>query len=277
MSGNKWHKLKHNLAEARKQGKDTILTFGGAYSNHIYAVAAAGRIFNFNTIGIIRGEEHLPLNPTLSFAKENGMMFYYLDRTTYRKKNSSEIINQLQNIFGDFYLIPEGGTNELAVKGCSDIAKSINIPFDYICSPCGTGGTLAGLISSLNGNQFALGFAVLKGASFLIENVNKLLEDSGNTSFRNWEINLDYHFGGYAKMNSELKDFTDKFSSLTKIPIEPIYTGKMFFGIYDLAAKGYFAKGDRIIAIHTGGLQGLKGLIPQLNYYVDKALYLLSD
>lgn len=261
MSGNKWHKLKHNLAEARKQGKDTILTFGGAYSNHIYAVAAAGRIFNFNTIGIIRGEEHLPLNPTLSFAKENGMIFYYLDRTTYRKKNSSEIINQLQNIFGDFYLIPEGGTNELAVKGCSDIAKSINIPFDYICSPCGTGGTLAGLISNLNGNQFALGFAVLKGASFLIENVNKLLEDSGNTSFRNWEINLDYHFGGYAKMNSDLKDFTDKFSSLTKIPIEPIYTGKMFFGIYDLAAKGYFAKGDRIIAIHTGGLQGLKGLI----------------
>ncbi|NWG28595.1 MAG: 1-aminocyclopropane-1-carboxylate deaminase/D-cysteine desulfhydrase [Ignavibacteriaceae bacterium] len=261
MSGNKWHKLKHNLAEARKQGKDTILTFGGAYSNHIYAVAAAGRIFNFNTIGIIRGEEHLPLNPTLSFAKENGMIFHYLDRTAYRKKNSSEIINYLQNIFGNFYLVPEGGTNELAVKGCSDIVKSIDIPFDYICSPCGTGGTLAGLISGLNENQFALGFAVLKGASFLIENVNNLLENSGNNSFRNWEINLDYHFGGYAKMNSELREFTYKFTSLTKIPIEPIYTGKMLFGIYDLTAKGYFAEGSRIIAIHTGGLQGLKGLL----------------
>jgi 1-aminocyclopropane-1-carboxylate deaminase len=261
MSGNKWHKLKYNLAEARNQGKDTILTFGGAYSNHIYAVAAAGRIFNFKTIGIIRGEEHLPLNPTLSFAKENGMIFHYLDRTAYRKKNSLEIMNYLQNIFGNFYLVPEGGTNELAVKGCSDIVKSIDIPFDYICSPCGTGGTLAGLISGLNGNQFALGFAVLKGASFLIENVNKLLEDSGNNSFRNWEINLDYHFGGYAKINSELTDFTDKFTSLTKIPIEPIYTGKMLFGIYDLAAKGYFSEGSRIIAIHTGGLQGLKGLL----------------
>lgn len=261
MSGNKWHKLKYNLAEARNQGKDTILTFGGAYSNHIYAVAAAGRIFNFKTIGIIRGEEHLPLNPTLSFAKENGMIFHYLDRTAYRKKNSSEIINYLQNIYGDFYLVPEGGTNELAVKGCSDIVKSIDIPFDYICSPCGTGGTLAGLIYGLNGNQFVLGFAVLKGASFLIENVNNLLEDSGNNSFRNWEINLDYHFGGYAKINSELTDFTDKFTSLTKIPIEPIYTGKMLFGIYDLAANGYFSKGSRIIAIHTGGLQGLKGLL----------------
>lgn len=260
MSGNKWHKLKYNLQEARKECKDTLLTFGGAYSNHIYAVAAAGKIFNFNTIGIIRGEEHIPLNPTLSFAKDNGMKLYYLDRTSYRKKSSPEIINQLQEKFGDFYLLPEGGTNEFAVKGCSEIISKINIDSDYICCPCGTGGTLAGLISGLNGNKFALGFAVLKGASFLKENVNSLLKNFNLDSLNNWNINLDYHFGGYARMDSVLLDFVNRFTSLTKIPIEPIYTGKMLFGIYDLAAKGFFNEGSQIIAVHTGGLQGLKGL-----------------
>lgn len=264
MSGNKWHKLKYNLQEARKQGKDTLLTFGGAYSNHIYAVAAAGNIFNFNTIGIIRGEEHLPLNPTLSCAKDNGMKFFYLDRSSYRKKNSPEIINQLQEKFGDFYLLPEGGTNDFAVKGCSEIISKINIDFDYVCCPCGTGGTLAGLISGLNGNKFALGFSVLKGASFLKENVYSLLKNSGNDSFLNWGINLDYHFGGYARINSTLMDFVSRFTSLTKIPIEPIYTGKMLFGIYDLVLKDYFKEGTRIIALHTGGLQGLKGLSEKL-------------
>ena len=264
MSGNKWHKLNYNLQDAKMQGKDTLLTFGGAFSNHIYAVAAAGKIFNFKTIGIIRGEEHRPLNPTLSFAIDNGMRIYYLDRTSYRKKSSSEIINQLQEKFGDFYLLPEGGTNDLAVKGCSEIISMIDIDFDYICCPCGTGGTLAGLISGLNGNKFALGFAVLKGASFLNENVNSFLKNSRNDSFHNWDINLDYHFGGYARMNSTLMDFVSRFTSLTKIPIEPIYTGKMLFGIYDLVLKDYFKEGTRIIALHTGGLQGLKGLSDKL-------------
>lgn len=260
LSGNKWHKLKYNLQEARKQGKNTLLTFGGAYSNHIYATAAAGKIFNLKTIGIIRGEEHLPLNPTLSFAKDNGMKLYYLDRTSYRQKNSPEIINQLQEKFGDFYLLPEGGTNEFAVKGCSEIIGKINIDFDYVCCPCGTGGTLAGLILGLNGKNFALGFAVLKGALFLKENVHLLLQNSNNNSLQNWDINLDYHFGGYAKMDSDLLDFVKRFTSLTKIPLEPIYTGKMLFGIYDLAVKGFFKEGSQIIVVHTGGLQGLKGL-----------------
>lgn len=264
ISGNKWYKLKYNIWEARKQGKDTLLTFGGAYSNHIYAVAAAGKIFNFKTIGIIRGEEHLPLNPTLSFARENGMILEYLDRTSYRKKNSNEIITQLQQRFGDFYLLPEGGTNHLAVKGCSEIIKSIDIEYDFVCCPCGTGGTLAGLISGLNTNKFALGFAVLKGASFLKQNVHSLLKDSSN-SLTNWDINLDYHFGGYAKINSALIDFVKRFTYITKIPIEPIYTGKMLFGIYDLTSKGFFKTGDRIVAIHTGGLQGLKGLAQKLS------------
>ena len=259
ISGNKWHKLKYNLQEAQKQGKNTLLTFGGAYSNHIYAVAAAGKIFNFKTIGVIRGEEHLPLNPTISFAQDKGMQIYYLDRSSYRKKNSAEIINHLQNKFGDFYLLPEGGTNELAVKGCSEIINRVDIEFDFICCPCGTGGTLAGLISGLNGKKFALGFAVLKGASFLKENVTALIQSTNVNVFHNWDINLDYHFGGYAKVDERLLDFVHKFSTHTKIPIEPIYTGKMLFGIYDLATKGFFKEGNRIFAIHTGGLQGLKG------------------
>lgn len=260
MSGNKWYKLKYNIQEAKEQGKDTLLTFGGAYSNHIYAMAAAGKIFNFNTIGIIRGEEHNPLNSTLSFVKENGMKLYYLDRESYRKKNSPEILDKLIKIFGDFYLLPEGGTNELAVKGCSEMIRKINIDYDYICCPCGTGGTIAGLIDGLNGDKFALGFAVLKGASFLKENVNTLLQSSYRRSLINWNINLNYHFGGYAKFNKQLLEFIERFSSLTKIPIEPIYTGKMLFGIYDLIANGFFKEETKIVAIHTGGMQGLIGL-----------------
>jgi 1-aminocyclopropane-1-carboxylate deaminase len=260
LSGNKWYKLKYNIKEAKEQGIDTLLTFGGAYSNHIYAVASAGKIFNFNTIGIIRGEEHTPLNPTLSFAKENGMKLFYLDRASYRIKNSPEILDELVKIFGDFYLLPEGGTNKFAVKGCSEIIGKINIDYHYICCPCGTGGTLAGLIAGSNPNNFVLGFAVLKGASFLKENVNSLLQSFNQGSLNNWDINLDYHFGGYARFNNQLLKFIERFNSLTGIPIEPIYTGKMLFGIYELISNGFFKQKSRIVAIHTGGLQGLRGL-----------------
>lgn len=260
LSGNKWYKLKYNLQEAKKEGKNSLLTFGGAYSNHIYSAAAAGKIFNFNTIGIIRGEEHLPLNPTLAFAKECGMDLHYLSRKDYRNKNSDEIKTRLKKEFGDFYLLPEGGTNQFAVQGCSELISKITTGFDYICCPCGTGGTLSGLISGLTGNKFAIGFAVLKNASFLIENVKSLLQPKNENLLTNWDINLDYHFGGYAKFNKQLINFIDRFISITGIPIEPIYTGKMLFGIYDLVSNGFFREGSRIVAIHTGGLQGLNGL-----------------
>lgn len=260
LSGNKVHKLKYNLLEAKNKNHSTLLTFGGAYSNHIYAVAAAGKRFGFNTIGIIRGEEHLPLNPTLSFAKTCGMNLIYMERETYRRKNTPGIINQLKKQYGDFYLIPEGGTNTLAVKGCTDIVKSIDSDFDLVCSACGTGGTLAGIIAGLDKNKTVLGFAVLKGASFLINNVKKLLEESESNSSCNWSINLDYHFGGYAKLNSELIRFINTFTEKTGIPIEPIYTGKMFYGIYNLISKRLIDEGITIVAIHTGGLQGLDGL-----------------
>ncbi len=260
ISGNKWFKLFYNLEEAKRQNKKTILTFGGAFSNHIYATAAAGKEFGFKTIGIIRGEEHLPLNPTLEFASKCGMEIYYLTRTEYREKQNLEFIEKLHHTFGDFYLLPEGGTNNLAVKGCSEIIKSIDIDFDFICTPSGTGGTLAGLICGLKNNQKALGFSSLKGGDFLNDNVRKLIENYKNVELDNWEINLNYHFGGYAKINKELIDFCNKFKKYYGIPIEPIYTGKMFFGIFDLIEKQYFDKATTIIALHTGGLQGLEGM-----------------
>lgn len=256
LSGNKWHKLKYNLQQAEKEGYDTLLTFGGAYSNHIYATAAAGKLFGFKTIGVIRGEEHLPLNPTLSFAKESGMLLHYLDREKYRRKNDSDVVENLKNAFGNFYLIPEGGSNKLAVIGCSEIPKLINEDYDYICCACGTGGTLAGIASGLPAGKKALGFAVLKNAGFLSNAVKNFL-DQNNSNSR--EIFLDYHFNGYAKWNDELISFIKRFKRVNKIPIEPVYTAKMFYGIYDLIMQDYFKKNSRIVALHTGGLQGAAG------------------
>jgi 1-aminocyclopropane-1-carboxylate deaminase len=260
LSGNKWHKLKYNLIAAKEKGYETLLTFGGAYSNHIYATAAAGKLFGFKTIGIIRGEEHLPLNPTLSFASSKGMKIHYVNRKTYRGKNSTEFIKNLGDKFGEFYLVPEGGTNKLAVKGASDIISNIDIDFDYVCCACGTGGTLAGLVTGLNGRKKALGFSVLKGGSFLLNDVEKLIYDNVGKKYNNWNINLDFHFGGYAKINPELIEFIKRFQKITSIPIEPIYTGKLLFGIYNLILNHYFSNGSNILVIHTGGLQGLLGM-----------------
>jgi len=260
ISGNKWYKLKYNLNEAEKLGYKNLLTFGGAFSNHIHATAAAGKKYGFKTIGVIRGEEHLPLNPTLSFAIENGMLIEYLDRKSYRNKYGDELIKRLKNKYGDFYLIPEGGSNHLAIKGCAEIIPAIDIKFDFICSACGTGGTLAGLILGLNSKSFALGFSVLKGGEFLYQNIRNLISHYQKDNLKNWQINLEYHFGGYAKINSELVKFCNDFEQRHNIPIEPIYTGKMFYGIFDLIKQDFFSKNVTIVAIHSGGLQGLDGL-----------------
>ena len=260
ISGNKWYKLKYNLIEAEKLDYKTLLTFGGAFSNHIHATAAAGKKYGFKTIGVIRGEEHLPLNPTLSFSLENGMLIEYLDRKSYRNKYDIELINLLKNKFGDFYLIPEGGSNHLAIKGCAEIIPTIDTKFEFICSACGTGGTLAGLILGLNSKSFALGFSVLKGGNFLNQNIRNLLSHYQKENLNNWQINLDYHFGGYAKFDSELIKFCSDFEKRHNIPIEPIYTGKMLYGIFDLIKQNYFSKNTAIVVIHSGGLQGLDGL-----------------
>ena len=264
LSGNKWQKLKYNLVAARKDGFDTILTFGGAFSNHIYAVAAAGKLFDFKTIGIIRGYERLPLNPTLSFAADAGMKIHYIDKENYRKRNNKVFINSLKDKHGKIYIIPEGGTNALGVKGARDILLNVNENYDYVCCACGTGGTLAGLITGLDGKAQVFGFAVLKGENFLIEDVKNLVYEFSGKNYNNWKINLDFHFGGYAKINLELIQFIKRFEIVNNISLEPIYTGKLFYGIYELIGTGYFKRGTTILAIHTGGLQGLAGMKPKI-------------
>lgn len=269
LSGNKWHKLKYNLVAACEEGFDTILTFGGAYSNNVYAVAAAGKLFGFNTIGVIRGYERLPLNPTLSFAVDSGMKIHYIDKESYRKRNSETFANSLKDKYGKFYIIPEGGTNICGVKGAGDILLNVTEKHDYVCCACGTGGTLAGLITALDGKKQLLGFSVLKGGEFLNEDVEILVYQSSGNQYNNWYINLDYHFGGYEKINLELIQFIKKFEIINNIPIEPIYTGKLFYGIYELIRTGYFERGKTILAIHTGGLQGLAGMRLRIKKILD--------
>lgn len=258
IGGNKLFKLRYNLEEAKKQNKKTVITFGGAFSNHIAATAAAGKEHGFKTIGIIRGEEHKELNPTLKFAVEQGMHLQYISRDEYRNKDSVSFINSIHQRFSDFYLIPEGGANDLGVKGCKEILQNITIDFDHICCPCGTGTTLAGIVLSLKNNQSAIGFQSLKAKGYIQKEVHKWL-DHFNSSHTNWHIEEDYHFGGYAKIKPKLIDFIARFEKNNGIPLDNIYTGKMMFGIVDLIQKGRFKKGATIIAVHTGGLQGNAG------------------
>lgn len=256
VSGNKFRKLKYNLAAAQSESHHTLLTFGGAFSNHIAAVAAAGNAIGMKTIGIIRGDElsgKVADNPTLKFASECGMRFEFLGREDYRNKNNPQFLENLQDKFGRFYLIPEGGTNEAAVLGCEEILTESDAGFNFICCPVGTGGTIAGLINSAGPNQKILGFPALKG-DFLNREICKFARN------RNWELVTDYHFGGYAKINEDLVRFINRFYKETGIALDPVYTGKMIFGVMDLIHRDYFPEGSRILAIHTGGLQGISGM-----------------
>ena len=257
ISGNKFRKLKYNLLEARKLKVNTILTFGGAFSNHILATAAAAKENDFKAIGVIRGEElvnQYKENPTLVLAEQFGMKFYFVDRKTFRLKNDNDFIAELKNEFGDFYLVPEGGTNDLAIKGCEEILTNDDSDFDYICCAVGTGGTISGLINSSNIEKHKIiGFSALKG-DFLNDDIRKFAKQD------NWKLITDYHFGGYGKVKPELITFLNKFYAQTRIPLDPVYTGKMMFGIVDLIEKGFFPDNAKILAIHTGGLQGIKGI-----------------
>ncbi len=256
ISGNKYRKLKYNLVEAKKQGFTTLLTFGGAFSNHIAATAYAGKIKGFQTIGVIRGEEigrKWNENPTLKLAHEHGMRFKFIPREEYRTKKSHSLLVGLVKEFGAFYLLPEGGTNLLAVKGCEEILAVDDSRFDVICAPVGTGGTLAGIINASHPKQRILGFPSLKG-DFLKEDIRKFARNS------NWELQTDYHFGGYAKVSEELVLFLNDFKRETQIQLDPIYTGKMVFGIVDLIKRDYFKPNTDILAIHTGGVQGIAGM-----------------
>ena len=260
VSGNKFRKLKYNLKEALDQKKTTLLTFGGAFSNHILATAIAGKSTGFKTIGIIRGDElgvdlekTFASNSTLRNASKHGMQFDFVSRETYRNKTSIEFTEILQKKYGDFYCIPEGGTNSLAVKGCEEILTKEYSQFDYICSCVGTGGTISGIINNAKNHQKVLGFPVLKG-DFLENEILKYAKKQ-----ENWELNNDYHFGGYGKYSDELIHFINRFKSQTDIPLDPIYTGKMMFGVLDMINKKRFPNGSKILIIHSGGIQGIAG------------------
>ena len=260
ISGNKFRKLKYNIIEAQRLGFKKIITFGGAYSNHIAASAAAAKLNNLEAIGFIRGEETENLieqNPTLSFAKSQGMNFQFLTREEYRLKDSEDFLDQLKIEFPDYYIIPEGGTNDLAIKGCEEILNENTSTFDYICSAIGTGGTISGLINSTTENQTVLGFPALKNIDFE-EEICKL------TTYNNFKIINEYHFGGYGKINDELVSFINQYKTLTSIPLDPIYTGKMMFGIMDLIENDFFESETKILAVHTGGLQGIDGINQKL-------------
>ncbi|MEV4319900.1 pyridoxal-phosphate dependent enzyme [Actinocrispum sp. NPDC049592] len=248
LPGNKWRKLKHNIPAAQAMG--TLLTFGGAYSNHIRATATAGRLYGFRTIGVIRGEEHLPLNPVLTYAVEQGMTLTYLDRETYRRKTSPEVVADLRNRFGEFFLLPEGGSNAEAVRGCSEVPAEIDFDFDVIACACGTGGTLAGLSAGLKG-QRALGFSVLKGG-FLTAEVARLQQAALGTVRRNWTVNDEFHFGGYARRTTALDGFIADFRDRHGLALDWVYVAKMLFGLYALTARGAFAAGTTVVAVVTG-------------------------
>lgn len=275
ISGNKYRKLLYNIEAAKEQGAKTLVTFGGAYSNHVLATANAGLIFGFNTLAVIRGDElavnienTLASNPTLNAAKKLGMRFKFVPRSVYKLKNKAIFLKDLKKEIPDSYIIPEGGTNDLAVKGCESILNSSDFKYDFIGVPVATGGTISGIINSSNPSQKILGFPVLKGGFFKNEikknNVNK----------KNWELISSYHFGGYAKVSVDLISFINHFYKYTMIPLDLVYTGKMVYGLVDLIKQDYFPENSKILIVHTGGIQGNRGMnallskkgLPQLNF-----------
>tara|TARA_B100000963_G_scaffold71143_1_gene59325 strand:- start:23359 stop:24267 length:909 start_codon:yes stop_codon:yes gene_type:complete len=258
VSGNKFRKLKYNLLQAKQEGFNILLTFGGAFSNHLTATAAAGKIMGFKTIGVVRGEEERKLNSSLQFCQDQGMILYPISRSDYRQKHLPELMMQLKKKFGVFYPLPEGGTNSLAVKGCMEILTDDDACFDLIACSVGTGGTLAGLIESASPHQKIMGFSALRNLSLEGEIKKWTLK-------QNWTINHDFSFGGYAKVSHDLINFINTFNKNFKTPLDPVYTGKLLFGIFDLIKNKKWPRGKKILVIHTGGLQSIEGMNQKLS------------
>ncbi|MCE7040806.1 1-aminocyclopropane-1-carboxylate deaminase/D-cysteine desulfhydrase [Dyadobacter sp. CY312] len=257
VSGNKWRKLKYNLADAIAGNHATLLTFGGAYSNHLYATAAAGNALGFKTIGIVRGEDfESELTPTLLFCREQNMDLHFISRQEYKRRNEAEYLNEISKKFKMPYLIPEGGTTGLALNGVGEMATETQSQLGfrpaYYATAAGTGGTAAGILST---GSNVLAFSALKGGGFLADDISELLATSENPG--NLQLLTQYHFGGYAKWTPELLSFMADFYARHGIQLEQVYTAKMMYGLYDLMAKDFFKPGDTVVAVHTGGLQGL--------------------
>ncbi|HEV2373126.1 MAG TPA: pyridoxal-phosphate dependent enzyme [Streptosporangiaceae bacterium] len=250
MPGNKWRKLKYNLAAARDQGHRRLLTFGGAFSSHIRATAVAGQRLGFQTVGVIRGEEHLPLNETLAEAAGHGMVLTYMDRETYRHKTDPAVLAALLERFGPAYMIPEGGSNALAVRGCAELPAEVGVAFDVMCCACGTGTTLAGIAAGLAGAPArALGFSVLKGGQFLAGEVRRLQVAAYGNATGNWSVEYGYHFGGYAKRTPGLDAFAADFAAAQGITLDWVYEAKMLYGLFGMLAAGRFPAGARVVAV----------------------------
>jgi len=257
ISGNKWRKLKYNLTHMRKLNKTELLTFGGAFSNHVHACAAAGKEFNIKTHAIIRGPELDDNNPTIQFAKQCGMQLHVVNRIEYRLRQDEQYLTKLQARFPNAFILPEGGTNEHALLGCKELVHTLP-EHDYLVCPTGSGGTLAGLIEGSEQSTQVLGIAVLKQAQYLIDDIKKLSNKAKNQN--NWQLLTDHHDGGYGKFSSALWTFCQNMKHTYNLPLEPIYSGKMMYALWQLIEQDYFTPGSKIIAVHTGGLQGLNGL-----------------
>ena len=259
ISGNKWRKLKYILQHVLSVNADTLISMGGAYSNHLHALAFAGQQLGINTIGLVRGEAPSVLNPTLQDVLSWGMTLNYVTRVNYRELRHYKHWQALPGLSAGQYWLPEGGAVELALQGVAELVTEMNQPDAILCVPCGTGTTLAGIIANSAPTMTILGFAALKGAGFLNPDVHALLPLDKH--FGKWSINLDYHCGGFGKVTQELLQFMQRFEYTTGIALDHVYTGKMLLGIYDLITQGYFKAGQKIIAVHTGGLQGARVIV----------------
>ena len=255
ISGNKWRKLKYSLDYALSLNADTIISMGGAYSNHLHALAYASKALGLQTIGLIRGEQPETLTPTLIELQNWGMELRFVSRSDYRLLRQYQGCYDLPGLKPQQYWLPEGGAQALALKGVAELVNEIDVTYEILCVPCGTGATLAGIIDTAPDQVSVIGFAALKNAKFLQADVEALLP----RPCTNWQINHNYHFGGFAKTNAELMAFITDFEFKTGIPLEPVYTGKMMYALYDMITKQAFKPGQRIIAVHTGGLQGKRG------------------
>lgn len=255
ISGNKWRKLKYILNQALAAGADTLVSMGGAYSNHLHALAFAGKSLGMKTIGYVRGEQPEVINPTLRDLILWGMELRFVSRSDYRELRAYKT-HDLPGLSSNQYWLPEGGAAELALAGVAEIIDEIPFHYDHLLVACGTGTTLAGLVGAAPANSRITGIAALKGAGFLNDDVKRLL--SPDRFYNNWLIIQDYHFGGFAKSSPKLREFMQKFHASQSIALEPIYTGKLVFAVYDLIQKSYFKPGQRIVVLHTGGLQGAR-------------------
>jgi 1-aminocyclopropane-1-carboxylate deaminase len=272
ISGNKWFKLKRNLQKAKAENFKTIITFGGAFSNHIAATAAACKLEGFHSVGIIRGEETENLNPTLLKAKENGMLLHFADRETYTRKTDKQFKNELTKIFGEHYLIPEGGNNEEGILGCTEILKP-EWDHDIIFCASGTAATYAGILAGSRSDQVVVGISVLKGENTLVKDALDQLHFvfpaqkfiiHGNDALDKKVISEscitnNYCFNGYAKLDKQLIAFKNKFEKEFMIPLDYIYTNKLCYAVLDLIKQNKIKPSSKILIIHCGGLQGNRG------------------